>query len=193
MSSISQHHKGCVTMATSKQSFVRATEPQCSASAQREEETCVKAPLTTMYVHSVPGPGPQPYSQTQPGALQDATVVPLFLPRMCNNSTLPSLTLQIASGAVFQQQRVVAPAISGRPKSAGKHICPQCGKDCLKPSVLENIFVVTQESDHIPALPVAFPSRRRVTFINTSAPRLMPAFPANLTKAPSAARRAWRV
>ncbi len=137
MSSISQHHKGCVTMATSKQSFVRATEPQCSASAQREEETCVKAPLTTMYVHSVPGPGPQPYSQTQPGALQDATVVPLFLPRMCNNSTLPSLTLQIASGAVFQQQRVVAPAISGRPKSAGKHICPQCGKDCLKPSVLE--------------------------------------------------------
>lgn len=123
-------------MATSKQSFVRATEPQCSASAQREEETRVKAPLT-MYVHSVPAPGLQPYPQTQPGALQDATVVPLFLPRMCSNSTLPSLTLHIASGAVFQQQRVVAPAISGRPKSVGKHICPQCGKDCLKPSVLE--------------------------------------------------------
>ncbi|XP_043108468.1 zinc finger protein 831 [Puntigrus tetrazona] len=124
-------------MATSKQSFVRATEPQCSASAQREEETHVKAPLTTMYVHSVPAPGLQPYPQAQPGALQDATVVPLFLPRMCSNSTLPSLTLHIASGAVLQQQRLVAPATSVRPKSVGKHICPQCGKDCLKPSVLE--------------------------------------------------------
>lgn len=116
---------------------MRATEPQCSASAQREEETRVKAPLTTMYVHSVPAPGLQPYPQAQPGALQDATVVPLFLPRMCSNSTLPSLTLHIASGAVLQQQRLVAPATSGRPKSVGKHICPQCSKDCLKPSVLE--------------------------------------------------------
>ncbi|XP_016396959.1 uncharacterized protein LOC107730612 [Sinocyclocheilus rhinocerous] len=124
-------------MATSKQSFVRATEPQCSASAQREEETHVKAPLTTMYVHSIPAPGLQPYPQAQPGALQDATVVPLFLPRMCSSSTLPSLTLHIASGAVLQQQRLVAPATSGRLKSVGKHICPQCGKDCLKPSVLE--------------------------------------------------------
>ncbi|XP_016297531.1 uncharacterized protein LOC107654793 isoform X2 [Sinocyclocheilus anshuiensis] len=124
-------------MATSKQSFMRATGPQCSVSAKREEETRGKAPLTTMYVHNVPAPGLQPYPQAQPEALQDATVVPLFLPRMCSNSTLPSLTLHIASGAVLQQQRLVAPATSARPKSIGKHICPQCGKDCLKPSVLE--------------------------------------------------------
>ncbi|KAL1265214.1 hypothetical protein QQF64_003241 [Cirrhinus molitorella] len=124
-------------MATSKQSFVRATEPPCSVSAQRDEETRVKAPLTTMYVHNVPAPGLQPYPQAQPGALQDATVVPLFLPGMCSNSTLPSLTLHIASRAALQQQRLVAPATSARPKSIGKHICPQCGKDCLKPSVLE--------------------------------------------------------
>ncbi|XP_042621801.1 uncharacterized protein LOC109095491 isoform X1 [Cyprinus carpio] len=124
-------------MATSKQSFMRATKPQCSVSAQREEETRVKAPLTTMYVHNVPAPGLQPYPQAQPEALQDATVVPLFLPRMCSNSTLPSLTLHFASGTVLQQQRLVAPATSARPKSIGKHICPQCGKDCLKPSVLE--------------------------------------------------------
>ncbi|XP_059393910.1 uncharacterized protein LOC132126582 [Carassius carassius] len=123
-------------MATSKQSFVSAAESQCSASAQREEETHVKAPLTTMYVHSIPAPGLQPYPQAQPGALQDATVVPLFLPRMCSNSTLPSLTLHIASGAVLQQQRLLAPATSGRLKSVGKHICQHCGKDCLKPSVL---------------------------------------------------------
>uniref|UniRef100_A0A9R1SHA4 C2H2-type domain-containing protein n=2 Tax=Cyprinus carpio TaxID=7962 RepID=A0A9R1SHA4_CYPCA len=124
-------------MATSEQSFVSATEHQCSASAQREEETHVKAPLTTMYVHSIPAPGLQPYPQAKPGALQDATVVPLFLQRMHSNSTLPSLTLHIASGAVLQQQRLVAPATLGRLKSVGKHICPQCGKDCLKPSVLE--------------------------------------------------------
>ncbi|XP_073682071.1 zinc finger protein 831 [Garra rufa] len=124
-------------MATSKQSFVRATEPPCSVSAQRDEETRVKAPLTTMYVHNVSAPGLQPYPQAQPGALQDATVLPLFLPGMCSNSTLPSLTLHIASRAALQQQRLVAPATSARPKSIGKHICPQCGKDCLKPSVLE--------------------------------------------------------
>ncbi|XP_051769284.1 zinc finger protein 831 isoform X3 [Ctenopharyngodon idella] len=124
-------------MATSKQSFVRATEPQCSVSAQREEETHVKAPLTTMYVHNVPAPGLQPYPQAQPGTLQDATVLPLFLPRMCSNSTLPSLTLHIASRAALQQQRLMAPATSARPKPIGKHICPHCGKDCLKPSVLE--------------------------------------------------------
>ncbi|KAK9966049.1 hypothetical protein ABG768_003184 [Culter alburnus] len=124
-------------MATSKQSFVRATEPQRSVSAQREEETRVKGPLTTMYVHNVPAPGLQPYPQAQPGTLQDATVLPLFLPRMCSNSTLPSLTLHIASRAALQQQRLMAPATSARPKPIGKHICPHCGKDCLKPSVLE--------------------------------------------------------
>ncbi|XP_073771559.1 zinc finger protein 831 isoform X2 [Danio rerio] len=124
-------------MATRKQSFVRATEPQCSESAQREEEAHVQARLTTMYVQNVPASGLQPYPQAQPGALQDATVVPLFLPRMCSNSTLPSLTLHIASTAALQQQRLVAPASAGRPKSLGKHVCPHCGKDCLKPSVLE--------------------------------------------------------
>lgn len=137
MSSIFQHHKGCVTMATSKQSFVRATEPPCSVSVQREEETHVKGPLTTMYVHNVPAPGLQPHPQAQPGTLQDATVLPLFLPRMSSNSTLPSLTLHIASRAALQQQRLMAPATSARPKPIGKHICPHCGKDCLKPSVLE--------------------------------------------------------
>ncbi|XP_067287681.1 zinc finger protein 831 [Pseudorasbora parva] len=124
-------------MATSKQSFVRATEPQCSVSAQREEETRVQAPLTTMYVHNVPAPGLQPYPQAQPGALQDATVLPLFLPGMCSNSTLPSLTLHLPSRDALQQQRLVAPATSARPKPTGKHICPHCSKDCLKPSVLE--------------------------------------------------------
>lgn len=124
-------------MATSKQSFARAAEPQCSVSAQREEEMHVKAPLTTMYIHNGSAPGLQPYPQVQPGALQDATVVPVFLPRMCSNQPLSALTLHIASSTPLQQQRVGAPATSSRPKSTGKHVCPHCGKDCLKPSVLE--------------------------------------------------------
>ncbi|KAI7795346.1 zinc finger protein 831 [Triplophysa rosa] len=124
-------------MATSKQSFARAAEPQCSVSAQREEEMHVKAPLTTMYVHNGSAPGLQPYPQAQPRALQDATVVPVFLPRMCSNQPLPALTFHIASSTPLQQQRLSAPATSSRPKSTGKHVCPHCGKDCLKPSVLE--------------------------------------------------------
>ncbi|XP_051967391.1 zinc finger protein 831 [Xyrauchen texanus] len=121
-------------METSKQSFVKAAESQCSVPAQREEEMHVKAPLTTMYVHTIPAPGMPPYPQAQAGALQDATIVPLFLPGMCSNQ---ALTLHIASKAVLQQQKQRAPATSPRPKSTGKHVCPHCGKDCLKPSVLE--------------------------------------------------------
>lgn len=124
-------------MATSKQTFVRATENQYSVSTQREEEMHVKAPLTTMYVHNGSAPGLQPYRHAPPGALQDAMVVPLFVPRMCSNQPLPALTLHIASTTDLQQQRMSAPATSSRPKSIGKHVCPHCGKDCLKPSVLE--------------------------------------------------------
>nr|XP_055040008.1 zinc finger protein 831 [Misgurnus anguillicaudatus] len=124
-------------MATSKQSFVRSTENPYPVSTQREEEMLVKAPLTTMYVHDGSAPGLQQYRQARPGALQDAVVVPLFVPRMCSNQPLPALTLHIASTTTLQQQRLGAPATSSRPKSIGKHVCPHCGKDCLKPSVLE--------------------------------------------------------
>ncbi|XP_053171448.1 zinc finger protein 831, partial [Scomber japonicus] len=32
---------------------------------------------------------------------------------------------------------LAASATAARPKSAGKHVCPHCGRDCMKPSVLE--------------------------------------------------------
>ncbi|TRY97774.1 hypothetical protein DNTS_008275 [Danionella cerebrum] len=136
-SSVSQHHKGCVTMATRKQSFVRACEPQCSVSAQLEDETHAQAPLTTMYVQSIAAPSLQTLPLAQPGALQDAPVLPVFLPGMCSTSALASLTVHIASTAALHQQRLVDPASSSRPKSTRKHVCQHCGKDCLKPSVLE--------------------------------------------------------
>lgn len=122
-------------MATGKQGFVRATEPQHLVSVQREKEMHVQAPPPAMYIQAVSGlPS---YPQAQPAAVQDAAVIPLSVPMMYANQTLPFLTLQIASGVGFQQQRPEPPASSPRPKSAGKHVCPHCGRDCLKPSVLE--------------------------------------------------------
>lgn len=122
-------------MATGKQGFVSATEPQHSASAQREKEMHVQAPLPAMYIQAVSSlPS---YPQVQPAPVQDAAVIPLSVPMMYANQTLPFLTLHIASGAGLQQQRPEPPASSPRPKSAGKHVCAHCGRDCLKPSVLE--------------------------------------------------------
>lgn len=122
-------------MATGKQGFVRATEPQHSVSVQREKEMNVQAPLPAMYIQAVSGlPS---YPQAQAAGVQDAAVIPLSVPMMYPNQTLPFLTLHLASGAGLQQQRHEAPVSSPRPKSAGKHVCPHCGRDCLKPSVLE--------------------------------------------------------
>ncbi|KAK3512326.1 hypothetical protein QTP70_005788 [Hemibagrus guttatus] len=88
-----------------------------------------------MYIQAVSGlPS---YPQSQPAAVQDAAVIPLSVPMMYANQTLPLLTLHIASGAGLQQQRPEPPASSSRPKSQTKHVCPHCGRDCLKPSVLE--------------------------------------------------------
>ncbi|KAK3536671.1 hypothetical protein QTP86_017604, partial [Hemibagrus guttatus] len=101
----------------------------------REKEMHVHAPLPAMYIQAVSGlPS---YPQSQPAAVQDAAVIPLSVPMMYANQTLPLLTLHIASGAGLQQQRPEPPASSSRPKSQTKHVCPHCGRDCLKPSVLE--------------------------------------------------------
>lgn len=122
-------------MATGKQGFVGAAEPEHSVSMQREKEMRVQAPLTDMYIPAMPGLPTHP--PTQPTALQDAAVVSLPVLMMCTNQALPILTLHIASGAAVQQQRPETPASSPKPKSAGKHVCPHCGRDCMKPSVLE--------------------------------------------------------
>ncbi|XP_027010639.2 zinc finger protein 831 [Tachysurus fulvidraco] len=122
-------------MATGKQGFVRATEPQHLVSVQREKEMHVQAPLPAMYIQAVSGLSS--YPQSQPAAVQESAVIPLSVPMMYANQTLPLLTLHIASGAGLQQQRPEPPASSSRPKSQRKHVCPHCGRDCLKPSVLE--------------------------------------------------------
>ncbi|XP_062843253.1 zinc finger protein 831 [Trichomycterus rosablanca] len=122
-------------MATGKQGCGSAAEPQHSVSAQREKEMHVQAPLTAMYIQAVPALPSHP--QAQPAAMQDAAVIPLSMPMVLANQTLPILTLQITSGTALQQQKPELSASSPRPKSAGKHVCPHCGRDCLKPSVLE--------------------------------------------------------
>ncbi|KAF5906136.1 zinc finger protein, partial [Clarias magur] len=122
-------------MATGKQGFVKAAEPQHSVSVQKEKEMHVQTPLPAMYIQAVSGlPS---YTQAQPAGVQDAAVLPLSVPMMYTNQALPFLTLHIASGAGLQQQRPELPMSSPRPKTSGKHVCPHCGRDCLKPSVLE--------------------------------------------------------
>ncbi|XP_035376344.1 zinc finger protein 831 isoform X2 [Electrophorus electricus] len=115
-------------MATGKQGFVRAAVPQHSVSAQREGEMHVQASLAAMYIQAVPG---------LPAAVQDAGVIPLSVPMMCTSPAVPLLTLHLSGSSVLQQQRPDAPAALARPKAAGKHVCPHCRRDCLKPSVLE--------------------------------------------------------
>ncbi|KAI5622983.1 zinc finger protein 831 isoform X1, partial [Silurus asotus] len=122
-------------MATGKQGFVRASESQHLVSVQQEKEMHVQASLPAMYIQPVSSM--PSYPQAQPAAMQDAAVISLSLPMMYANQAVPVLTLKVASGAGLQQQRVEPSASSSRPKSAGKHVCPHCGRDCLKPSVLE--------------------------------------------------------
>ncbi|XP_076862944.1 zinc finger protein 831 [Brachyhypopomus gauderio] len=108
-------------MATGKQGFVRDAVSQHLVSAQRDGDMRLQAPLAAMYIHAVPG----------------LPAVPLPLPMMCTSPAVPFLTLHVSGGAAGRQQKPEAAAVSARPKAAGKHVCLHCGRDCLKPSVLE--------------------------------------------------------
>eukprot|EP00079_Xenopus_tropicalis_P031920 XP_017945691.1 PREDICTED: transcription factor HIVEP2 [Xenopus tropicalis] len=61
-------------------------------------------------------------------------------PTVTQNSPAPTLTLKILNTLPVLQPNS-SPIVAGSPlsksKNAGKHICPHCGRDCLKPSVLE--------------------------------------------------------
>ncbi|XP_036387657.1 zinc finger protein 831 [Megalops cyprinoides] len=125
-------------METGKQGFVSAPALSSSVSAQREDRMHdVQTPLPTVYLQTVGG---LPlYPQTLPPASQDAVTLPLSISSLSSKQALPLLTFHIASGMHLQQQgqRSGTSSPAARPKSAGKHVCPHCGRDCLKPSVLK--------------------------------------------------------
>ncbi|XP_071350857.1 zinc finger protein 831 [Trachinotus anak] len=121
-------------METSKPGLASAPVHISSVAAQTEKRMDIQAPLTAVYFHTVPALSAQPYPQL-PAPAQEPATLQLAMPPLYSKETLSFLTLHIAGG--LQSTPGAAAAPTARPKSAGKHVCPHCGRDCMKPSVLE--------------------------------------------------------
>ncbi|KAJ8360876.1 hypothetical protein SKAU_G00174010 [Synaphobranchus kaupii] len=128
-------------METGKQGFVSIPAPGSSVTAQGEDRMReMQTPLPAMYLQTLGRLPlyPQVANLGRPTG-QDAVALPLSISQLPTKQALPLLTFHITGGMHLQQQGqrsgMVAPPT--RPKSAGKHVCPHCGRDCLKPSVLE--------------------------------------------------------
>lgn len=108
-----------------------------STAAQTEKRMDIQAPLTAVYIHTMPALPVQPYPQL-PAAAREPAILHLAMPPLYSKEMLPFLTLHIAGGLHSPPGLSVAASTpTARPKSAGKHLCPHCGRDCMKPSVLE--------------------------------------------------------
>ncbi|XP_072239088.1 zinc finger protein 831 [Leuresthes tenuis] len=124
-------------METGKSGLARVPVHISSVAAQAEKRMDIQAPLTTVYIHTVPALPAQPYPQPSSTAQEPATLH-LAMPPLYSEETLPILTLHIAGGLQSQPGlSLTSAAPAAKPKSAGKHVCPHCGRDCMKPSVLE--------------------------------------------------------
>ncbi|MEQ2162118.1 hypothetical protein GOODEAATRI_016514 [Goodea atripinnis] len=135
------HHDSCgVTMETGKLGLASVPVHISSVGAQAEKKMDIQTPLTAVYIQTLPTLPMQPYPQP-PADTRETSALHLAMPPLYSKETLPFLTLHLAGG--FQPQlglnaaAVAAPAPAVKPKSAGKHVCPHCGRDCMKPSVLE--------------------------------------------------------
>ncbi|KAK2862649.1 hypothetical protein Q5P01_002182 [Channa striata] len=124
-------------METGKPGLASAPVHTSSIAAQTEKRVDIQAPLTAVYIHTVPALSPQTYPHPT-AAAQEPAALHLAMPPLYSKETLPFLTLHIAGGLQSQPAlSMAAAAPAARPKSAGKHVCPHCGRDCMKPSVLE--------------------------------------------------------
>nr|KAF6472988.1 zinc finger protein 831 [Molossus molossus] len=97
--------------------------------------------------HTVPPGGLQPRAPLVTGSL-DGGSVPFILspllppegpgPTQIRKPATPTLTVNIV-GALPVLSPAPGPALGGlgKARNVGKHLCPHCGRDCLKPSVLE--------------------------------------------------------
>ena len=131
------HDSSSVTMETGKPGLASAPVHNSSVAAQTEKRMDIQAPLTAVYINTVPGLPAQPYTQL-PAAAQDSATLHLAMPPLHSKETLPFLTLHIAGGLQSVPGLSLAVAApTARAKLAGKHVCPHCGRDCMKPSVLE--------------------------------------------------------
>lgn len=132
------HHDGSsVAMETGKPGLASAPVHINSVAAQTEKGTDIQAPLMAVYIPTMPTLPVQPYPQP-PAAAREPAALHLAVPPLYSKEMLPFLTLHIAGGLQSQPGLSLAAASpAARPKSSGKHVCPHCGRDCMKPSVLE--------------------------------------------------------
>uniref|UniRef100_A0A8C9AV11 Zinc finger protein 831 n=1 Tax=Prolemur simus TaxID=1328070 RepID=A0A8C9AV11_PROSS len=97
--------------------------------------------------HTVPPGGLQPRAPLVTGSL-DGGSMPFILspllqpegpgPTQVGKPAAPTLTVNIV-GTLPVLSPGLGPTLGspGKVRNAGKHLCPHCGRDCLKPSVLE--------------------------------------------------------
>nr|XP_057911363.1 zinc finger protein 831 [Doryrhamphus excisus] len=113
------HNSSSVTMETGKQERENAQKEMAASK------------------HSMPGVSVQAVLGSSAGEQEPAKIC-LPMPPIYSKETLPFLTLHIVGGLQSQSGLSLAAAAPiARPKSSGKHVCPHCGRDCMKPSVLE--------------------------------------------------------
>uniref|UniRef100_A0AAQ6A2T8 C2H2-type domain-containing protein n=1 Tax=Amphiprion ocellaris TaxID=80972 RepID=A0AAQ6A2T8_AMPOC len=72
-----------------------------SVAAQAEKRMDIQAPLTAVYIHTVPALPAQPYPQP-PAAAREPATLHLAMPPLYSKETLPFLTLHIAGGLQSQ-------------------------------------------------------------------------------------------
>uniref|UniRef100_A0A3Q3WUF8 C2H2-type domain-containing protein n=1 Tax=Mola mola TaxID=94237 RepID=A0A3Q3WUF8_MOLML len=124
-------------METSKPGLASVPVHINSVSAQTEKRMDIPTPLMAVYIPTVPTLQAQPYP-LPPAASEEPSTFYLAMPPLYSKETLPFLTLHIAGGLQSQAGLSLAAAShTARPKSTGKHVCPHCGRDCMKPSVLQ--------------------------------------------------------
>lgn len=97
--------------------------------------------------HTVPPGGLQPRAPLVTGSLEGASVPFILSPVLqpegpsatqVGKPATPALTVNIVGTLPVLSPGVGSALVStGRVKNTGKHLCPHCGRDCLKPSVLE--------------------------------------------------------
>lgn len=130
-----EHHDSSrVAMETGKPGLASAPAHNNLVTAQMEKRMEIQTPLMALYIPAVSAlPGPPAAA-----AAQERAALHLAVPPAHSKDTLPFVTLHFTGS--LQPQRglsLAAASPAPRPKSAGKHVCPHCGRDCLKPSVLE--------------------------------------------------------
>ncbi|KAM8914280.1 zinc finger protein 831 isoform 1-T5 [Spinachia spinachia] len=125
-------------METSKRGLTSALVHIGCVSAQTEKRMDIQAPMTAVYIQTVPGVPAQPYRLQSPVAAQEPATLHMAMPSLYSKKTLPFLSVHIPGGLKSQPGLRLAAAVpAAKPKSAGKHVCAHCGRDCMKPSVLE--------------------------------------------------------